>query len=258
MREEETLYINSDVLDKFMSGVNKCSLRMSNHIDSSERDYKRLKEIDLYKNGFNKVEKGMNETTHTMINCNKVNEEFLTKFILLEEKGKEIIDELYIPNDLKTGNDFSTSIFNQTNLNKNDGEQVKTHMEDDDDTIDESNIVKEEIVNDNKELDSSVEIEDVNVTKQDINNLNKEVENEAKTLEEIAVSEANIDHINSNKIIEENVIGDINISKEQLNGIDNKIVIDEEDSNEEQQPTTKEEIPTETMKEQEETEDEQL
>ncbi|MBR4671900.1 MAG: hypothetical protein IKO78_01700 [Bacilli bacterium] len=251
MNEEETLYINSDILDKFMSGVNKCSLKIGDHIVSSEKDYKKLKENDLYGDGFNKVEKGMNETNHTMINCNKVNEEFLTKYILLEEKGKEIIDDLYIPNDLKTGNEFSTSLFNQTNLNKDDSNSIKTYMMSDSKTEDEYNVVKEEIVNDNKNLDYDVEIENIDVNKENINNLNKEISSEAKADEEVTVKEANLDYVENNKVLDDNVVENINVSKEELHDVDNKIVIDNEFTTENQN-ITNEDIPLDEIEKQDE------
>ena len=226
MSTSETLYINSEIMDNIKLGYKKCTSKFDNHVDDSSKRYKNLKSNNLYTKGFNKVEKALNETSHSISNCNSVNDEFLEKFMLLEKKGIEMVNEIYIPTDFQTSGDLYISGFNSTNLYKQDGKAINKEMVDDTTTEETTEVVKEDLKNIEKETEPDIEVESVELDKVDIKDINNENTSDIEVDNSTTVEESKINNIDNNYTDSDIEIDKVNINKEQLDNVEQKDVID--------------------------------
>ena len=239
--EVESLYLDTDVLEVYKEGLFKGVQDLDNNSDETTSSFGKLGQNNIYKNGLNRIQKGLSETRETLYNCLKVNEEYVERFINLENKGKAIVQNIDIPSEFAVSSSTRNTTYSDTSISKKDGtsinkgvlglssvsedeydkekEELKDILKEEKAELKEtekSTILKEELKDDLKDIENSVDntrktkVEKVQVD--DINNAtNKDTLEEKK---EVNIEEGIIANLKKDK--EDNaVVENIEIENEQ-------------------------------------------
>ena len=239
--EVESLYLDTDVLEVYKEGLFKGVQDLDNNSDETTSSFGKLGQNNIYKNGLNRIQKGLSETRETLYNCLKVNEEYVERFINLENKGKAIVQNIDIPSEFAVSSSTRNTTYGDTSISKKDGtsinkgvlglssvsedeydkekEELKDILKEEKAELKEtekSTILKEELKDDLKDIENSVDntrktkVEKVQVD--DINNAtNKDTLEEKK---EVNIEEGIIANLKKDK--EDNaVVENIEIENEQ-------------------------------------------
>lgn len=225
-KEVESFYLDTDVLKLYNERISNSVNNLGSSKENTSNDFKKLKDNNIYRNGFNNIERGIGETKDTLFNSYRVNEEFVDRFIRLEEKGKGLVREIEIPKVFSTNGSSRATFFDSAVISKNDGTSVTSgtlvnSVEDDTYNQDkelienirkdengeeytpvDSQVLKEEIGNIEKDVDDSVEESYYDVSKASMGNVNVgEVNTNYKDEQQTSVVEA--------------VLGDVKKEKEE-------------------------------------------
>ena len=239
--EVESLYLDTDVLEVYKEGLFKGVQDLDNNSDETTSSFGKLGQNNIYKNGLNRIQKGLSETRETLYNCLKVNEEYVERFINLENKGKAIVQNIDIPSEFAVSSSTRNTTYSDTSISKKDGtsinkgvlglssvsedeydkekEELKDILKEEKEELKEtekSTILKEELKDDLKDIENSLDntrktkVEKVQVD--DINNAtNKDTLEEKK---EVNIEEGIIANLKKDK--EDNVVVEnIEIENEQ-------------------------------------------
>lgn len=221
---ERTLYINTDTIKQYDEKVYETIKSLGTSRDDVENNFIGLKKKNIYKNGITKIGKEINRTRDTLYNTYNINEEFINRYIELEEKGKSLVKEIIIPNIFSTNSSSRNTTLGTVNIDKNDGtsvtegqlvdnssdnnykeenillENIKKDENGKEHDLNGSVIEKEGISNIEKDLDYSVEDEKYVTEKEVINNITSDDNNQIKDEQKTNITEQVIGSINNNEL----------------------------------------------------------
>lgn len=223
-KEVESFYLDTDILKLYNERINNSINNLGTSKEDTSNNFKKLKDNNIYRGGFNNIERGIGETKDTLLNSYRVNEEFVDRFIRLEEKGQSLVREIEIPKVFSTNGSSRTTGFSSVSINKNDGTSVKSgtlvnSIEDDsynqykelidnikkdengeEYTEEYSQVTKQEIDNIEKELEDSVEESNYDVQKESMSNVNVgEKDQQYKDEQQTSVVEAILGDVKKEK-----------------------------------------------------------
>ena len=234
---ERTLYINTDTIKQYDEKVYETIKSLGTSRDDVENNFIGLKKKNIYKNGITKIGKAINRTKDTLYNTYNINEEFINRYIELEEKGKSLVKEIIIPNIFSTNGSSRNTTLGTVNIDKNDGTSVTEGQLVDNSS--DNNYKEENILLENIKKDENGKEHDLNgsvIEKEDISNIEKDldysVEDEKYVTEKEVIGNINSDDDN-NQIrdeqktnITEQVIGNINNNELENNASVEEVQLD--------------------------------
>lgn len=222
---ERTLYINTDTIKQYDEKVYETIKSLGTSSDDVDNNFIGLKKKNIYKNGITKIGKAINRTRDTLYNTYNINEEFINRYIELEEKGKSLVKKIIIPNIFSTNSSSRNTTLGTVNIDKNDGtsvtegqlvdnssdnnykeenillENIKKDENGKEHDLNGSIIEKEGISNIEKDLDYSVEDEKYVTEKEVIGNINSDDDNnQIKDEQKTNITEQVIGNINNNEL----------------------------------------------------------
>ena len=234
---ERTLYINTDTIKQYDEKVYETIKSLGTSRDDVDNNFIGLKKKNIYKNGITKIGKAINRTKDTLYNTYNINEEFINRYIELEEKGKSLVKEIIIPNIFSTNSSSRNTTLGTVNIDKNDGTSVTEGQLVDNSS--DNNYKEENILLENIKKDENGKEHDLNgsvIEKEGISNIEKDldysVEDEKYVTEKEVIGNINSDDDN-NQIrdeqktnITEQVIGNINNNELENNASVEEVQLD--------------------------------
>lgn len=234
---ERTLYINTDTIKQYDEKVYETIKSLGTSRDDVDNNFIGLKKKNIYKNGITKIGKAINRTKDTLYNTYNINEEFINRYIELEEKGKSLVKEIIIPNIFSTNSSSRNTTLGTVNIDKNDGTSVTEGQLVDNSS--DNNYKEENILLENIKKDENGKEHDLNgsvIEKEGISNIEKDldysVEDEKYVTEKEVIGNINSDDDN-NQIrdeqktnITEQVIGSINNNELENNASVEEVQLD--------------------------------
>lgn len=234
---ERTLYINTDTIKQYDEKVYETIKSLGSSSDDVDNNFIGLKKKNIYKNGITKIGKAINRTKDTLYNTYNINEEFINRYIELEEKGKSLVKEIIIPNIFSTNSSSRNTTFGTVNIDKNDGTSVTAGQLVDNSS--DNNYKEENILLENIKKDENGKEHDLNgsvIEKEGISNIEKDldysVEDEKYVTEKEVIGNINSDDDN-NQIrdeqktnITEQIIGSINNNELENNASVEEVQLD--------------------------------
>ena len=234
---ERTLYINTDTIKQYDEKVYETIKSLGTSRDDVDNNFIGLKKKNIYKNGITKIGKAINRTRDTLYNTYNINEEFINRYIELEEKGKSLVKEIIIPNIFSTNSSSRNTTLGTVNIDKNDGTSVTEGQLVDNSS--DNNYKEENILLENIKKDENGKEHDLNgsvIEKEGISNIEKDldysVEDEKYVTEKEVIGNINSDDDN-NQIrdeqktnITEQVIGSINNNELENNASVEEVQLD--------------------------------
>ena len=234
---ERTLYINTDTIKQYDEKVYETIKSLGSSSDDVDNNFIGLKKKNIYKNGITKIGKAINRTKDTLYNTYNINEEFINRYIELEEKGKSLVKEIIIPNIFSTNSSSRNTTFGTVNIDNNDGTSVTAGQLVDNSS--DNNYKEENILLENIKKDENGKEHDLNgsvIEKEGISNIEKDldysVEDEKYVTEKEVIGNINSDDDN-NQIrdeqktnITEQIIGSINNNELENNASVEEVQLD--------------------------------
>ena len=234
---ERTLYINTDTIKQYDEKVYETIKSLGTSRDDVDNNFIGLKKKNIYKNGITKIGKAINRTRDTLYNTYNINEEFINRYIELEEKGRSLVKEIIIPNIFSTNSSSRNTTLGTVNIDKNDGTSVTEGQLVDNSS--DNNYKEENILLENIKKDENGKEHDLNgsvIEKEGISNIEKDldysVEDEKYVTEKEVIGNINSDDDN-NQIrdeqktnITEQIIGSINNNELENNASVEEVQLD--------------------------------
>ncbi len=209
--DNNRLYLNSDILEDYISVLGKNSYGLEDASNVSKSDFKPLKSNHLYDKGLKKIETSIDKVKNVIDECAHVNKLFISEFFDFEGIMSEKIEgELNIPKNFEVDKSFKENTTDSINLNKRDGLSINNGVapNNTEEIDNNSSILKEklkDISNNNAQMEQEINKETA-INKQNLGDINSEVEQEEQTISNITeIERKNLSDVNDGVKVSSNM-----------------------------------------------------